>query len=58
MKLVLVILLSGYHGWAVGYAKKLAAGRRTLPEKTLRLLNEVPALLVTLVVILAVVKPF
>lgn len=58
LKLVLVILLSGYHGWAIGYAKKLARGERKLAEKTLRLLNEVPALVVTLVVILAVVKPF
>ena len=25
-KLLVVVLLSGYHGWAVGYAKKLARG--------------------------------
>jgi protoporphyrinogen IX oxidase len=58
LKLVLVLILSGYHGWCVSYAKKLSRGERPLPEKRLRLLNEVPALLVTLVVILAVVKPF
>ena len=58
LKLVLVLILSGYHGWCVGYAKKLARGDRPMKEKTLRMLNEVPALLVTLVVILAVVKPF
>jgi len=58
LKLVLVLILSGYHGWCVGYAKKLAKGLRPLPEKRLRMLNEVPALLVTLIVILAVVKPF
>lgn len=57
-KLLLVLILSGYHGWCVGYAKKLARGERPLPEKTLRMLNEVPALLVTLVVILVIVKPF
>lgn len=57
-KLLLVILLSGYHGWCVGYAKKLARGERKLPEKRLRMLNEVPALLVTLVIILVVVRPF
>ena len=58
LKLVLVLLLSGYHGWAVGYAKKLAAGKPTLAGKQLRMLNEVPALAVTLIVVLVIVKPF
>ena len=57
-KLVIVLLLSGYHGWAVGYAKKLARGTPTLPGKTLRMLNEVPAIAVTVIVVLAVIKPF
>lgn len=57
-KLVLVLLLTGYHGWAVGYAKKLARGRVTLPDRSLRMLNEVPAIGVALIVILAVLKPF
>lgn len=57
-KFLLVILLTGYHGWVVGYAKKLAAGERAWPEKRLRMMNEVPALLVTLIVILVIVKPF
>ena len=58
VKLLLVLILTGYHGWAVGYAKKLAAGRATLAGKTLRMLNEIPALMVTLIVILVIVKPF
>jgi putative membrane protein len=58
LKLVLVLILSGYHGWCVGFAKKLARGERPLKEKTLRMLNEVPALIVTIVVILVIVKPF
>lgn len=57
-KLLLVILLTGYHGWTVGYAKKLAAGKPTLTGRQLRLINEVPALLVTFIVILAIVQPF
>ncbi|CAN5365132.1 protoporphyrinogen oxidase HemJ [soil metagenome] len=57
-KLALVIVLSGYHGWAVGYARKLAAGRATLTGRTLRMINEVPAVLVTLIVILVIVRPF
>ena len=56
-KLLLVVILSGYHGWAVGYARKLAAGRPTLEGRHLRMLNEVPALAVTLIVVLVIVKP-
>lgn len=57
-KLALVVALSGYHGWALGYARKLAAGRPTLSGRTLRLVNEVPALAAFGIVILVVVKPF
>jgi putative membrane protein len=57
-KLLVVLLLSGYHGWMVGYAKKLAGGRATLSNRALRMTNEVPALGVTLAVILVIVQPF
>lgn len=57
-KLLLVVLLSGFHGWAVGYARKLGAGRAILPTRRLRMINEIPALAVVLIVVLAVVKPF
>jgi len=57
-KLLLVFGLSGFHGWAVGYAKKLARGQGTISSRALRLVNEIPALAVILIVILAVVKPF
>jgi len=57
-KLLLVLGLSGYHGWLVGYSKKLARGERSMSGKTLRLVNEVPGLAVALIVILAIVKPF
>ena len=57
-KLLIVVLLSGYHGWAVGYARKLAKGRPTLPNRRLRMMNEVPALATVLIVALVIVKPF
>ena len=57
-KLLFVLGLAGYHGWAVGYARKLAGGRPTLSNKQLRALNEVPALLIALIVVLVIVKPF
>jgi putative membrane protein len=57
-KLLILLLLSGYHGWLVSYAKKLARGERALTGKRLRLLNEVPGIAAAAIVILAVVKPF
>jgi putative membrane protein len=57
-KLVLVVALSGYHGWLVSYSKQLARGERRIQGKTLRLLNEVPGVAAALVVILVVIKPF
>ncbi|WEK44505.1 MAG: CopD family protein [Candidatus Sphingomonas colombiensis] len=57
-KIAVVLLLSGYHGWAVGYSKKLAKGKPTLSNRRLRMMNEVPALAATLAVILVIVRPF
>jgi putative membrane protein len=57
-KLLFVVLLTGYHGWAVGYSRKLAAARPTLSDRTLRLVNELPAVALIAIVVLAVVKPF
>ena len=57
-KLLLVLALSGYHGWMAGYAKKLARGERPLEGRKLRLLNEVPGVAAALFVVLVIVRPF
>lgn len=57
-KLLMVLALSGYHGWMMGYAKKLARGERTMTDKKLRLVNEVPGITAAVIVILVIVKPF
>ena len=57
-KLLFVLGLSAYHGYMVGYSKKLARGERTLSGKTLRMLNEVPAIATAAIVILVILKPF
>ncbi|PAL21866.1 CopD family protein [Sphingopyxis sp. GW247-27LB] len=56
-KLLLVLLLSGYHGWLIGYFKKLRRGERPLSEKRLRMLNEVPGIAAAIIVILVIVRP-
>ena len=58
VKLLFVLVLSGYHGWMVGYSKKLARGERTLTGKQLRLFNEVPGIATAIIVVLVVAKPF
>ncbi len=58
VKLLLVFVLTGYHGWLVGQSKKMAGGIRPLSEKQLRLIGEVPGLLLIVIVILVIVRPF
>ncbi|ODT00093.1 MAG: hypothetical protein ABS49_06530 [Erythrobacter sp. SCN 62-14] len=57
-KLTLVLALSGFHGWLVAKSKAMARGERPLTEKTLRMVGEVPGLLLVLIVVLVYLKPF
>lgn len=57
-KLLLVLIVSGLHGFYAASAKKFAAGDRPRTEKFWRMINEGPALLAIVIVLLAVVKPF
>ena len=57
-KMLLVLILSGYHGYLASYAKKLARGERPLSGKQLRMFNEVPGILAAVIVVLVVVRPF
>jgi len=57
-KLLLVVLLSGYHGWTVGLGKRIAKGYRPASDRALRLINEVPGIATALIVVLVIVKPF
>jgi putative membrane protein len=58
LKFLIVLILSGYHGWMVGYGRKLARGERPVSGRALRIMNEIPGLAVVLIVILVIVKPF
>ncbi len=57
-KLALVILLSAAHGFFSRQVRMFAEDRNTYSQKFYRILNEVPTLLMILIVILVIVKPF
>lgn len=57
-KLLLVLILSGLHGYFISIGKKIDRGDVVLSASTLKMLNEVPFLIMVFVVILAVTKPF
>jgi putative membrane protein len=57
-KLVLVLAMSGLHGYLARLVKQFAADRNRRPPKFYRIVNEIPTVLLILIVLLAVVKPF
>ncbi|MBY0371618.1 protoporphyrinogen oxidase HemJ [bacterium] len=57
-KLLLVMGLLHYTFFAKRYMRQLAAGTCKTSTKTFRILNEVPTLLLILIVFLVVLKPF
>ncbi len=58
VKLVLVVALSGLHGVLSKMRKTFEIDANERPERFYRIINEVPTLLMILIVILVVVKPF
>jgi putative membrane protein len=57
-KLVLVVLLSAYHGCLAMWTKDFALDRNTHSPRFYRIANEIPTLLMIGIVILVVVRPF
>ncbi len=57
-KLTLVIVLSGLHGMFSRWRRDFEQGRNTRTQRFYRIVNEIPAVLMTLIVVLVVVKPF
>jgi len=58
-KFVLVLALTGIHGFFVALGKKVDSNDKTGPtHRQLRLYNEVPFLLMIVIVILVVLRPF
>jgi putative membrane protein len=57
-KLALVLGMSGVHGILSKYVREFAADKRRKTAKFFRILNEIPTVLMILIVILVTVKPF
>ena len=57
-KLLLVLILSGVHGYLSVERKKLAAGTSVRSSRDFRIINEVPTVLLIGIVILVIIKPF
>jgi putative membrane protein len=57
-KLALVLAMSGLHGYFARLVKAFAADKNVRSARFYRILNEIPPLLMVLIVILVVVKPF
>jgi putative membrane protein len=58
IKFALVLLMSGLHGFFAATVKRFARDANTRPQRFYRFINEVPFVLITAIVILAIVKPF
>ncbi len=57
-KLAVVFLLSGFHGNLAKWQREFEADKNTRSEKFYRIVNEVPAVLMVIIVILVIIKPF
>ncbi|MFD2265328.1 protoporphyrinogen oxidase HemJ [Lacibacterium aquatile] len=57
-KLTLVLVMAGFHGFLSRWRKDFAADRNKRSARFYRQMNEIPTVLMILIVILVVVKPF
>jgi putative membrane protein len=58
VKLLGVLLLTGFHMWCAARRREFAEGRNTRTGRTFRIANEVPTLLLLVIVVMVIVKPF
>lgn len=57
-KILAVLLLSGVHGYLSASVRRFADDRNEKPARHWRIINEIPTVLMIVIVILVVVKPF
>jgi putative membrane protein len=58
VKLLMVLLMTGFQGAAGKWRRMFLEDRNTKPERFYRIANEVPTVLMVIIVIMVIVKPF
>jgi len=58
VKILMIALLTAYHFWLGTYVKRFAAEAAVPDARFFRMINEIPTLLMIVIVIMVVVKPF
>jgi putative membrane protein len=58
VKLAAVLLMSGFHGMMSRWRRDFLADRNVRPQRFYRLMNEVPTVLLLVIVIMVIVRPF
>jgi putative membrane protein len=58
LKITLVLILAGFHGFLSKWRKNFASGKNKNSEKFYRIINEVPTLIMIASVALVILKPF
>ncbi|MEL7215776.1 MAG: protoporphyrinogen oxidase HemJ [Pseudomonadota bacterium] len=58
VKFAAVLAMTGVHGWLGARRKDFLADRNTLTGRRYRLMNEAPTLLMFVIVIMVIVRPF
>ena len=57
IKLLLVVLLSGYHGFLSAMRKAFLSGKAPRSSRFFRMINEIPPIFTIIIVIMVIVKP-
>jgi protoporphyrinogen IX oxidase len=58
VKLTMVLLLSGFHGALSRWRRGFLEDHNTRPQRFYRIANEVPTLLMVVIVVMVIVRPF
>lgn len=58
VKLLFLVIMYGAHGFSIRFRKKLIAEPHAYPHTLFRFLNELPTVLMIVIVIMVIVKPF
>jgi putative membrane protein len=58
LKFISVLLMSGFHGAMSKWRRQFLEDRNTRPQRFYRIANEVPTVLMMIIVVMVIVRPF